>query len=247
MTSGSNFPQEENGEDLGTPHQPPMFNIPAVIMFLSAVLILMHGVSEWLLSNEQQLDLFLALSFIPERYAGGPIAALWPGAVYWSPVTYAFLHADWGHLIMNLVWMLAFGAVVASRIGTIRFLIFFAVGAIGGAAMHYLAYPDAQVPMIGASGSVSACMGAAARFAFARGRGFSIKANANRRLNLIETFSNPQALIFVGIWFGINFLFGSGIIDIAGEGQAIAWQAHVGGFLAGLLLFGMFDRSGHRV
>lgn len=232
---------------MGAPPQPPMFNIPAAIVFLSAVLILVHGVSEWLLSDERQLDLFLALSFIPERYAGGPIADLWPGAIYWSPVTYAFLHADWGHLIMNMVWMLAFGAVVARRIGNMRFLIFFALGAIGGAAMHYLAYPDAQVPMIGASGSVSACMGAAARFAFAPGRGFSMQANQNRRSGLVEAFSNPQALIFVGIWFGINFLFGSGIINIAGEGQAIAWQAHVGGFLVGLFLFGLFDRSERRM
>jgi membrane associated rhomboid family serine protease len=61
--------------------------------------------------------------------------------------------------------------------------------------------------------------------------------------NLLAVFSNPSFLAFVGIWFAINYLSGSGLVPVAGEGGQIAWQAHVGGFLAGLVAFSLLDRN----
>jgi membrane associated rhomboid family serine protease len=55
------------------------------------------------------------------------------------------------------------------------------------------------------------------------------------------TLRNPRYLIFLAVWFGLNALFGMGTIPIAGDGQVVAWQAHIGGFLAGLILFALFD------
>jgi membrane associated rhomboid family serine protease len=57
----------------------------------------------------------------------------------------------------------------------------------------------------------------------------------------MTTLRDPRFLIFLGVWLGINMIFGLGTLPIAGEGQDVAWQAHIGGFFAGLLLFAAFD------
>ncbi len=59
---------------------------------------------------------------------------------------------------------------------------------------------------------------------------------------LLVALRNPRVLAFVGVWFGLNLLFGLGSVSfLVGENQSVAWEAHVGGFLAGLLLFSLFD------
>ena len=60
-------------------------------------------------------------------------------------------------------------------------------------------------------------------------------------LPLLAVLRDPRVLVFLGVWFGLNLLFGLGSLGIDGGEQAIAWQAHIGGFLAGLLAFALFD------
>jgi membrane associated rhomboid family serine protease len=60
-------------------------------------------------------------------------------------------------------------------------------------------------------------------------------------LSLMATFRDPRLLLFLTVWMGLNALFGLGAVSFGEQGQQIAWQAHIGGFLAGLLLFGAFD------
>jgi membrane associated rhomboid family serine protease len=60
-------------------------------------------------------------------------------------------------------------------------------------------------------------------------------------ISLIGVFSDARVLLFLGVWFGMNILFGLGSIPITGADQTVAWQAHIGGFLAGLILFSWFD------
>jgi membrane associated rhomboid family serine protease len=102
--------------------------------------------------------------------------------------------------------------------------------------------------MIGASAAVSGAMAAAIRFAFQRGsflslrRGDAEMAARVPALPLLRALRNGRVLAFLGIWFGLNFITGIGAITIGGaSAQSIAWQAHVGGFIAGLLLFSLFD------
>jgi membrane associated rhomboid family serine protease len=103
-------------------------------------------------------------------------------------------------------------------------------------------------PMIGASAGISGMMGAAARFVFEPGGSLDMwhgdRAHADMvpAAPLLVALRNPRVLSFVGVWFGFNLLFGLGSLSIAGAGnQSVAWEAHVGGFLAGLLLFSAFD------
>jgi membrane associated rhomboid family serine protease len=85
------------------------------------------------------------------------------------------------------------------------------------------------------------------RFAFVRGsflsfnRGDTDIAARVPALSLINSLRNPRVLAFLAVWFGVNIIFGLGSIAIGAEGASVAWQAHIGGFFAGLLLFSLFD------
>jgi membrane associated rhomboid family serine protease len=171
------------------------------------------------------------------------------GAKVWSFVTYSLLHANLAHIGFNVLWLLPFGSALARRFGATRFFVFMAVTAAAGALAHLLTHEHAVVPMIGASASVSGAMAAAIRFAFVQGSFLSFgrgdaDADAAARvpaLSLMRSLSNPRVLVFLGVWFGINIIFGIGSIGIGTEGMDVAWQAHIGGFFAGLLLFSLFD------
>jgi membrane associated rhomboid family serine protease len=229
----------------------PIFNVPAVVTVTLALLALVHGVREWALSPEADNDLLWLLAFVPARYESSVIGlGAYPGGVaadVWTFVTYALLHGSWLHLGLNAVWLLAFGTPVARRFGAARFLTFFAVCAAGGAAAHLAVYAGTRVPMIGASAAISGFMAAAIRFAFQRGGPLRLLGNnqddAYRvpALPLAAVLRDPRVLIFLGVWFGLNLLFGLGSIGVDGSDQSIAWQAHIGGFLAGLLAFPLFD------
>jgi membrane associated rhomboid family serine protease len=229
----------------------PLFNIPPVIMAVLAVLAFIHALRTLVLTNDQDVEFILNFAFIPARYDNsvvlGGVVPGGVGAEIWSFVTYSLIHADWTHFGVNAVWLLPFGSAVARRFGALRFLAFFAVTAAAGAAMHLLTHAGEQYPMIGASAAISGTMAAAMRFAFQRGGPLSFwrDGDADRyrvpAIPLTGVLRDPRVLAFLAVWFGINLLFGLGSLPIAGAGQVIAWQAHIGGFLAGLFLFSWFD------
>jgi membrane associated rhomboid family serine protease len=173
----------------------------------------------------------------------------WPGGVaadLWTFVTYALLHADLSHLLLNGVWLLAFCAPVARRFGTMRFLAFMAATAIAGAVAHLVTHFGELLPMVGASASISGAMAAAMRFAFQRGGPLGALRDSDEAYRvpavpLAVCLRDPRVLAFLLVWFGVNALFG--FISLGGPGmdQSVAWQAHIGGFLAGLLAFSAFD------
>jgi membrane associated rhomboid family serine protease len=118
---------------------------------------------------------------------------------------------------------------------------------VAGALAHLVTHEHAVAPMIGASASVSGTMAAAIRFAFVRGSFLSFSrgdADAAARvpaLSLTRALRDGRVLAFLAVWFGVNIIFGIGSISIGTEGGSVAWQAHIGGFFAGLLLFSLFD------
>jgi membrane associated rhomboid family serine protease len=228
----------------------PLFNIPPVVVALLAVLALIHAVRTLALSDEQDIEFLLTFAFIPARYDSSVLGGVLPGgfgAELWTFVTYALLHADWTHFGVNAVWLLPFGSAVARRFGALRFLAFVVVTAAAGAAMHLVTHAGEQFPMIGASAAISGTMAAAMRFAFQRGGPLSFWRDGDTAayrvpaLPLIGVLSDPRVLAFLAVWFGINILFGLGSLPITGGDQVVAWQAHIGGFLAGLFLFSWFD------
>lgn len=220
-------------------------------MLLIASFVAIH-VARMYLPAQDDLRLMLTFAFVPARldlsnealqsmFLGGD------GALAWSFVSYMFIHGDWLHLAINSFWMLAFGSVLARRFGALRFLLFSFICAAAGAALHLYIYWGDIVFMIGASAAISGQMAGAVRFIFARPSNLLQASRMGpehmRAESLVEVLRNPRALIFLIVWAGVNVLFGLGSSSVPGVDGAIAWEAHVGGFIAGLLLFGLFDRK----
>ncbi|MBD8890287.1 rhomboid family intramembrane serine protease [Roseibium litorale] len=240
-----NRPQEQEGP-------PPAINLPGVIVILAAVMTGIHVLQEYVFSGETNLEIMELFAFWPVRYlpdvfASGRVA----GGIYadiWTFVTYGFLHGGWAHLFLNLMWMAAFGSAVVWRFGTSRFLILSGLCTVAGAALHLLTHYGEPVPIIGASAAVSGQMAAATRFVFELGAPLGAVRLQDRSAffipapPLLQSLRNSRVLGMVLAWFGINFLFAfiPGLIG-GQEGVSIAWEAHVGGFLAGLLLFPLLD------
>ena len=230
----------------------PMFNVPPVVIATVGALLLVHILRILFLSEAQDLQFLLTFAFIPARYDTDLlVGGSFPGgfaADLWTFFTYAFIHADFLHIGINLAWLLPFGTALARRFGAWRYTLFMLVVAAAGALAHLLSHPGAMVPMIGASAAISGAMAAAMRFVFQRGgpleawRG-EIGDDAYRvaAVPLGATLRDPRFLAFLAVWIGLNALFGLGTVSIGEAGQEIAWQAHIGGFFAGLLLFTPFD------
>lgn len=227
---------------------PPAFNVPRVIVVLIGLLAGVHILRQFF-SPAFDFWFVLAFGFVPVRYSMQVSDAL-PGGLaadFWSFVTYAGLHGDAMHLMINCLWLSAFGSAVARRFGWRRFLILSAIATIAGAAAHLAARWGDFVPVVGASAAISGHMGAAIRFVFAApgmralGGGADIVARLPA-LPLREVLRNERVLGFLGVWFALNLLFGLGSVALPGmESGSVAWEAHIGGFIAGLIVFRWLD------
>jgi membrane associated rhomboid family serine protease len=230
------------------PPPEPILTLPGALTAYIALIAVIHlrvllppELANW------TLDVF---GFIPKRYDSTLLDITFPGgsgAKVWTFVTYSLLHANLSHIGFNVLWLLPFGSALARRFGAFRFFVFMAVTAAAGALAHLLTHEHGIAPMIGASASVSGTMAAAIRFAFVKGsflsfsRGGADEAAKVPALSLGHALRDTRVLGFLGVWFGVNIIFGVGSIAIGLDGGSVAWQAHIGGFLAGLMLFSLFD------
>lgn len=246
-----------------------MFFVPTVVVALTATLLGINAVVS-ALGDAAQDTLLREFAFIPARLT----LSIWPGrldelpadpyvlslvgdgAKVWTLLTYALLHGSWTHVLVNSIWLVAFGPPVARRFGAVRFLLFFAMTAIAGALAHWAVNPTDASPLIGASAANSGLMAAAARFIFQPGAPLSGRQDLSRLMReggeephvpgLLELLSQRRALIFIVIWMGTNFVFGAGAQTLGASEAPVAWIAHVGGFVAGLVAFPLFDRPSRR-
>jgi membrane associated rhomboid family serine protease len=231
------------------PSREPILTLPGALTAYVALIAIIHVV-RMLLPLDLEYWSTLIFGFIPGRYDQSLIAVPFPGgfgAKVWTFVSYSLLHANLAHIGFNVLWLLPFGSALARRFGAVRFFIFMGVTALGGSLAHLVTHQHALAPMIGASASVSGAMAAAIRFAFVQGsflsfgRGDADAAARVPALPLLASLRDPRVLGFLAVWFGVNIIFGVGSIAIGSDGASVAWQAHIGGFFAGLLLFSLFD------
>jgi membrane associated rhomboid family serine protease len=225
----------------------PAINLPPAVLWLAVAFIAVHAARQFLSQDTDDWILF-AFAFLPARY--GEIASQLPGGEWarlWTPVTYAFLHGDWVHLLVNIIWMASFGGPLARRFGSPRFLLLALVAAIAAVALQYVLNRVDTALVIGASGAVSGMMAATARFAFSPGgplAGGGPAAYAVPAEPITAVIRNGRAVAFILVWFVINVVFGLAGSYAPGVSGQIAWEAHIGGFFAGLLVFPLLDPVG---
>lgn len=251
--------------DLPRQNRVPVFNMPGAVTASIALLLGLHALRDFVLPDEWDIRLLLDLALIPGRWLASvdpdrvaeilskaaPASAdavVNPSASLWTFATYALLHDSWMHVIINVVWLAAFGSPVARRCGPWRYGLLGLIGAVAGGILHVAIDPLSTAPLIGASAGVSAMMAAAARFVFQPPPSFLAghpwQRVAHPPLQTIpELLRNRTAVMFLGIWLVTNFVFGIISLPLGAESSTVAWDAHLGGFLAGFFLFPMLDRS----
>jgi membrane associated rhomboid family serine protease len=149
--------------------------------------------------------------------------------------TSMFLHGGWLHLGGNMLFLWVFGRKIEDLIGSGRFVGFYILGGLVAAVVQVIANPYSRVPTIGASGAIAGVMGA-----------YLIKFPRSRIVTLIPLFvfvttMELPAYLLLLYWFGIQFLSGVGsLAQVDYTGGGVAWFAHIGGFLAGMVLIRMF-------
>jgi membrane associated rhomboid family serine protease len=213
------------------PAREPIFRAPASVIGLIAVLAVAH-VARVLAPAALSARIVNDYALDPAAYTSS--AATWFDRVV-PPFSHMLLHGSLMHVTVNCLWLLAFGPVVARRFGGPAFLLFFVLCGLGGAACFVAMDWGLNVGAIGASGAISGLMGAAIRMMRVREPYLNIAT-----LPLMPLFSS-QVLLFSAVWLVLNLLTGLFGGIVMGTIEPIAWQDHLGGYLAGLLLAGPFE------
>ncbi len=222
----------------------PLFNVPFAIVLVVAVTLGIEALVEWVFDDATVQALYYYGGFIPARYDGSLSGETVSALI--SPVTYAFLHGGWEHVIFNDIWLAVFGTPVVLRIGGLRFAAFWVLTSVVAAFAFWLANIGSGALLVGASGAISGLTGAACRFVWAGDGGMRDPALSaiQRRLSVVEALKSREVLLFIAFWLVANVVLAGLGVGVPGQAQAIAWQAHLGGFLAGFLLFPLFDPVG---
>ena len=210
----------------------PVFNAPAVVLAVIAVLVAVH-VLLFILGEGWQVWSRYALALNPVRFTepGIPMPA---GSAYWTLLTYMLLHGDWMHLTFNSLWLLVFGTPVARYLGSRRFLLVCLLAGLAGALASLVLHWGQMVFVVGASGAVSGLLAAAIPIMY----GKRVMGGA-RPLTFGEFLASPRALMVTAIWLALTLFSGAAGWtgnSFMSEG-GIAWEAHLGGFAGGLLAF----------
>jgi membrane associated rhomboid family serine protease len=173
---------------------------------------------------------------VPARYSHPEWARAigFPVDDYWPFLTSMFLHAGWLHLISNMWTLWLFGKAVEDRMGRMRFLLFYLLTGVAAGLTHWSTNVDSTMPAVGASGAIAGVLGAY----------FILYPHARIIVMFpvifLPFFFELPALIYIGFWF-LGQVF-SGTLSVLGPDDVggVAWWAHVGGFLAGVVLYRLF-------
>lgn len=241
--SESNISPEPPVSEPEVPRREPVLNLPgalvAIILFMAAVFVaqaqfLSRPVANW-------ID--IAFGFIPARYVAG--LSLSDPAWIWTPLTYSFLHGNVEHLVFNCLWLACFATPVTFRIGTARSVIFWITSAIASAVVFAALHWGEVQLVIGASGVISAYMGAACRFAFPpRSLRFTRRpVFAYPLLRVRDVMRSRMAVSFLLVWLAGNLFVAAGMPLFGDSTAAVAWEAHIGGLLFGFFAFPLFERG----
>jgi membrane associated rhomboid family serine protease len=153
---------------------------------------------------------------------------------YWPFLTATFMHGGWLHIILNMWTLFIFGRTLEGRMGPAPFLLFYLTSGVASTAAHAFFNAESDVPVIGASGAVAGVIGA-----------YAVSFPTARITMLVPIIIIPlifqiPAVLFAGIWFAIQLLQGAMESMTSSMGGGIAWWAHIGGFIAGILILPLF-------
>ncbi|MFL6546171.1 MAG: rhomboid family intramembrane serine protease [Verrucomicrobia bacterium 13_2_20CM_55_10] len=215
----------------------PSRSVPVVTRALILINVVVFFF-ELSLSRESIIQLFYLFGVVPARFTDPEWAASigFPIGSYWSLLTHQFLHGGWLHIVANMWTLWIFGDNVEDRMGPLRFIIFYLVCGVLAALTQVLVTPNATIPSVGASGAIAGVLGA-----------YFLFFPTARLIVLIPILFFPfffelPAVIFLVLWFFIQLFSGTAMLASPQQVGGIAFWAHIGGFIAGMLLCRFFVR-----
>ena len=238
----------EQGQPPANPRREPVFLLPGDVTAVLGVLAAIHLASTLVLNPAGQLQLVFWFAFQPLRIIAGLDDITLAVPLIWTPFTHALLHAGWEHLLVNGAWFAIFATPVSRRYGAGPMLAIFFVSAAAGAALFAATTLYSGSYLIGASGGVAGLTGAAVRFIFqpiivAQHPETGERVAMGRQLATFgDLMADNRARLFILIWVLLNAAVPL-LPLVTGMQMAVAWQAHLGGFFAGILIVGAFERK----
>lgn len=223
----------------------PAHGRPVVTWLLLAANVAVFLYQFSLGQGRRGVEFILDYGFVPALFATEPLS------VWHTLFTSLFLHGGWGHLLSNMVFLLVFGDNVEDRVGHVRFLVFYLVGGAVATGAHALLGGLSLVPLVGASGAISSVLGAYILF-YPQQRVMTFIPPLLVPWLLLSFFARvPRffmlwlpAWIFIGYWAFLQLLEAGASFRLADDGGGgVAWWAHVGGFLFGLVVGPLLARA----
>ncbi len=210
------------------------FPFVVLIIIILNALVFAYELS---LPDAAQAGFFKAFGMTPKNLTYMALGESGEGVIPWwaTLFTYMFLHGGWLHVIFNLWFLWIFGDNVEDMLGHARFALFYVACGVGSAVAEAFFSANADVPIIGASGAIAGVMGAYL-WLFPTARIVTLV-----WIIVIFFFVRIPAVIFLGLWFALQVFNGSGSYAADASG-GIAWFAHAGGFIIGIVLLLTFFR-----
>ena len=182
--------------------------------------------------SEAALQSFIeAWGVVPREYSiGRDLAPSIPAPFWTTLLTSMFLHGGWGHLGGNMLFLWIFGDNLEHRLGHLRFAMFYLICGVAAGLAHILANSNSPIPTVGASGAISGVLG-----------GYLLMFPRNRVY--VMTWGGVAAvpaMLMLGLWILLQFINGVGSVADTPETGGVAYLAHIGGFIAGLVLAPVF-------
>ncbi|MCX6055725.1 MAG: rhomboid family intramembrane serine protease [Chloroflexi bacterium] len=163
-------------------------------------------------------------SFVPSRFIANPAG----DSI--TVFTSMFMHAGWMHLGGNMLYLLIFGDNVEDRFGHIKYLVFYLLAGFAATFAQFIFSMDSEIPNLGASGAIAGVL-AAYLVLFPKGR---------VRVLMVQWIVNLPAIVVIGVWIVLQLVSGVGTLSNAADTGGVAYMAHIGGFVAGLVFTFLF-------
>ena len=220
----------------------PSKSFPVVNWFLIIVNLGIFLFEVFFLNQQQAEAMIYKYGLIPDQVRLGGLTSVneLRITVLRPFFTNMFLHGGWGHIISNMWILFIFGDNVEDRMGKIRYFMFYILCGLIASFTHFMLHRHSGVPAIGASGAISGVM-AAYMFMFPKSNILSFIP-----IIIIPFFLPIPAVIYIGLWFAGQLISGASSLMLSSSATGIAFWAHIGGFLGGILTYRIFDSSRRR-
>lgn len=180
-------------------------------------------------------QIILNYSLIPALFTERIQELSFFGLIYPPLVTSFFLHGSWFHVLSNMLYLWIFGDNIEDKLGPFRFIVFYLLSGVIANLAHILTDPHSTIPLVGASGAVAGILGAYF-ITFPRAKITSLIF-----IFFFITVRKIPAVFFLFFWFIIQVF--NGISSLGGMGNNVAWWAHIGGFLTGIVLMTLLKKK----